>query len=58
MALINAKVEKPKTWAKMTKGEKATIIRKATELRLQDIERSPHSLIDELAIHFGVGIQS
>jgi hypothetical protein len=59
MPLINKKeIAKPKTWAKMTKGEKANIIRGNTKLILKDIERSPHEVLNELAIHFGVGIQS
>tara|TARA_B110000444_G_C18769227_1_gene561624 strand:+ start:1108 stop:1347 length:240 start_codon:yes stop_codon:yes gene_type:complete len=59
MPLINKKeTPKPKTWAKMTKGEKANIIRTNTKMVLKDIERSPHEVLNELAIHFGVGIQS
>mgnify|MGYP003639575703 CR=1 FL=1 len=59
MPLINKKeTPKPKTWAKMTKGEKANIVRNHTQMVLKDIERSPHEVLNELAIHFGVGIQS
>ena len=59
MPLINKKeTPKPKTWAKMTKGEKANIIRTNTKMVLKDIERSPHEVLHDLAIHFGVGIQS
>ena len=39
-------------------GEKANLIRGNTKLVLKDIERSPHEVLNELAIHFGVGIQS
>ena len=59
MPLINKKeTPKPKTWAKYTKTEKANLIRTNTKLVLKDIERSPHEVLNELAIHFGVGIQS
>lgn len=50
MSLINKKeTPKPKTWAKLTKVEKANLLREATATVLKDIERSPHSLIDEVA---------
>ena len=59
MSLINKKeTPKPKTLAKLTKTEKANLIRTNTKLVLKDIERSPHEVLNELAIHFGVGIQS
>lgn len=59
MSLINKKeTPKPKTWAKYTKIEKANLIRVNTKLVLKDIERAPHEVLNELATHFGVGIQS